>query len=85
MAGLAARRLRSRTSPEQARFFGAASQAVGFAVFAILRCPVGQFYRAVGRVGRVFMELESEAFLRCLMTPKAAKRLTWKDDLERSQ
>src|SRR5438309_1792323 len=48
---------------EQARFFERHLKPWAARMFAELEMsPSANFYRAVGRVGRVFMELESEAF-----------------------
>ena len=48
---------------EQARFFERHLKPWAARMFADLEMSgSAKFYRAVGRVGRVFMELESEAF-----------------------
>ena len=49
--------------PEQARFFERHLKPWAARMFADLEVSgTANFYRAVGRVGRVFMELEAEAF-----------------------
>jgi TorA maturation chaperone TorD len=48
---------------EQARFFERHLKPWAARMFADLEMsPSARFYRAIGRVGRIFMELESEAF-----------------------
>jgi TorA maturation chaperone TorD/DNA-binding transcriptional regulator YdaS (Cro superfamily) len=62
MAGLARGDFESEFS-EQARFFERHLKPWASRMFADLEMSgSANFYRAVGRVGRVFMELESEAF-----------------------
>lgn len=62
MAGLARGDFKADFS-EQARFFARHLQPWALRLFADLEMSrSANFYRAVGRVGRVFMELESEAF-----------------------
>jgi len=62
MAGLARGEFEADFT-EQARFFGRHLKPWASRMFADLEMSQSaNFYRAVGRVGRVFMELESEAF-----------------------
>jgi TorA maturation chaperone TorD len=62
MAGLARGEFEAQLA-EQARFFERHLKPSAARMFADLEMsPTANFYRAVGRVGRVFMELESEAF-----------------------
>jgi TorA maturation chaperone TorD/DNA-binding transcriptional regulator YdaS (Cro superfamily) len=62
MAGLARGDFKADFS-EQARFFARHLKPWALRLFADLEMSrSANFYRAVGRVGRVFMELESEAF-----------------------
>ena len=62
MAGLARDDFEAEFA-EQARFFERHLKPWAARMFADLEMsPSARFYRAVGRVGRVFMELESEAF-----------------------
>ena len=62
MAGLARNDFEAEFA-EQARFFERHLKPWAARMFADLEMsPSARFYRAVGRVGRVFMELESEAF-----------------------
>ena len=62
MAGLARGDFEAEFS-EQKRFFERHLKPWAARMFADLEMsPSADFYRAVGRVGRVFMELESEAF-----------------------
>jgi TorA maturation chaperone TorD len=62
MAGLARGEFEAQLA-EQARFFERHLKPWAARMFADLEMsPTANFYRAVGRVGRVFMELESEAF-----------------------
>jgi TorA maturation chaperone TorD/DNA-binding transcriptional regulator YdaS (Cro superfamily) len=62
MAGLARDDFEAEFT-EQARFFELHLKPWAARMFADLEMsPSARFYRAVGRVGRVFMELESEAF-----------------------
>ena len=62
MAGLARSDFEADFS-EQARFFERHLKPWASRMFADLEMsPSAKFYRAVGRVGRIFMELESEAF-----------------------
>ena len=62
MAGLARGDFEAEFA-EQARFFERHLKPWAARMFADLEMsPSARFYRAVGRVGRVFMELESEAF-----------------------
>jgi TorA maturation chaperone TorD len=62
MAGLARGDFETEFS-EQKRFFERHLKPWAARMFADLEMsPSADFYRAVGRVGRVFMELESEAF-----------------------
>jgi len=62
MAGLARGDFEAEFA-EQARFFAAHLKPWAARMFADLEMsPSANFYRAVGRVGRIFMELETEAF-----------------------
>ena len=62
MAGLARNDFEAEFA-EQARFFARHLKPWAARMFADLEVsPTARFYRAVGRTGRVFMELESEAF-----------------------
>ena len=62
MAGLARGEFKADLA-EQARFFERHLKPWAARMFADLEMSgTANFYRAVGRVGRVFMELESEAF-----------------------
>jgi TorA maturation chaperone TorD/DNA-binding transcriptional regulator YdaS (Cro superfamily) len=62
MAGLAARTFEADFA-EQAKFFERHLKPWAGRLFADLElAKQATFYRAVGRVGRIFMELESEAF-----------------------
>ena len=62
MAGLARGDFEADFS-EQAKFFARHIKPWAARMFADLEMsPSAKFYRAVGRVGRVFMELEAEAF-----------------------
>jgi TorA maturation chaperone TorD/DNA-binding transcriptional regulator YdaS (Cro superfamily) len=62
MAGLARNDFEAEFA-EQARFFERYLKPWAARMFADLEMsPSARFYRAVGRAGRVFMELESEAF-----------------------
>ena len=62
MAGLARGDFEAEFA-EQARFFERHLKPWAVRMFADLEMsPSARFYRAVGRAGRVFMELESEAF-----------------------
>ena len=62
MAGLARGDFEAEFA-EQARFFERHLKPWAARMFADLEMSQSaRFYRAVGRVGRVFMELESEAF-----------------------
>jgi TorA maturation chaperone TorD len=61
MAGLARNDFEAEFA-EQARFFERHLKPWAARMFADLEMSQSRFYRAVGRTGRVFMELESEAF-----------------------
>jgi TorA maturation chaperone TorD len=62
MAGLARGEFDAEFA-EQERFFDRHLKPWAARMFADLEMsPAARFYRAVGRVGRIFMELESEAF-----------------------
>jgi TorA maturation chaperone TorD len=62
MAGLARGDFEADVS-EQARFFERHLKPWAARMFADLEMsPSAKFYRGVGRVGRVFVELEAEAF-----------------------
>jgi TorA maturation chaperone TorD len=62
MAGLASRRFEAEAGFERA-FFERHLKPWALRFFADLETAnLGRFYRAVGRVGRMFMEIEAEAF-----------------------
>jgi TorA maturation chaperone TorD len=72
MAGLADRRLAAPADAERELFEKHVAPWMGRLFADLERASEADFYRSVGTLGRIFMEIESEAF--ALEAPEATRR-----------